>query len=409
MPVGSGADIGGRRPRAGSVAAVSMLGAWCVGVVALIGFRMGHPALKPLSQVLPLLVGFSLFALVGAILLHRRPGNAVGWVLAWVGTASVMLALGTAYAEHAFVNAPGTLPAASAVAWFSAWMWLPTLVPAVTVLPLVFPDGHPPSRRWRPVVVASVAGIVLGSVPTMFRPRLYIGETGFGFEVANPVQVTFSAGVLDAVEGVGMVLIAGCSVLAIASMVVRFRSSGAVGRRQIAWVLYALVAIVLVIPLGDLLPSSLGSVMGVLIGAIPVAIGIAVTRHGLYEIDRLVNRTAVYILLTGLLIAVYVGLVFLLQPVLRPLTGSSDAAVAASTLGVAASFGPLRRRVQSAVDRRFNRARYDAVRTIEEFGHRLRDELDPETLRGEIVAVLEETVLPQHASVWLRSGALEGR
>lgn len=260
------------------------------------------------------------------------------------------------------------------------------------------------SGRWRVVVVGAIVGLCTGSLAAAIGPTTYVGETGFGFAVPNRFASTISPDLLETWETSGGVAIAAAAVLANLSLLLRFRRADPATRRQISWVVYAVTASVLLGSAADLLPRPAASaVVALTLAAIPVSILIAVTRYHLYDIDRLVNRTLVYATTTAVLVGLYSAVVVALQLLLRPWTGSSDVAVAGSTLAVAAAFGPLRRRVQSVVDRRFARARYDAQRTVAAFTDRLRRSLDIDEFEVELREVITVTLHAEHAAIWLRS------
>jgi hypothetical protein len=285
-----------------------------------------------------------------------------------------------------------------------SWLWLPTTGLIPTFLFLVFPDGRLPSPRWRPV--AFYAAFALGSfVATV---ALLPGPLSGTPSVRNPVSPFPGAIGLDQVLLPLFALFFVAVVLSIAALVLRFRRSRGVERLQMKWIAYAsglyavavfLDSTVLYKPFAK--PFEIIDVL--MINAIPLAAGVAIFRYRLYDIDLLINRTLVYGLTTAAIGAAFLGGIVVLQTVLRPLTGGSELAVAASTLACFALFQPLRIRMQRFVDRRFSRSRYDAVRTLEAFGDRLRDEVDLDAVCTDLVDAVRNTVQPAHASVWLRA------
>ena len=345
------------------------------------------------------------FATVGALLASRRPDNAVGWLLLATAVAFSLQALGEVYVQRrdnfAFLQ----------VAWVAGWAWYVWVVLTAVFLPLVFPDGRLLSRRWRVVGWLGAAALGASIIGTGFRP----GRLDLEADVTNPLGVHGAAGDFVAVVGtVGNVLAGVAAVLSAASLVVRFRRARGVARQQIKWFAFVglLVVFGLALAIGQvLLPGSWRDPVGAvgwftflfacLIG-LPAAVGIAVFKHRLYDIDLVIKRTLVYGSLTALLLVTYLVLVLVFRLVLSPVTGDSDLAVAGSTLAVAALFRPLRSRIQAVVNRRFYRERYDAARTLEGFAGRLRDELDLETLGVDLRAVVRETMAPAHVSLWLR-------
>ena len=351
------------------------------------------------------------FATVGALVASRRPENRVGWLLLATSLAFGLQTLGEVY------SSVPSAPAYVAVSWVAAWAWYVWMLLAAVFLPLVFPNGRLLSRRWRPAMWLGCAALAASIVGEAFRPGDLDLEHAQGVRpVQNPLGVSGWLADLVAIAGpLGSALSAGAFVLAAASLVVRFRRARESERQQLKWFAFfglltlggLALAIVAVLFPGDL-SDPIGAVgwftflFGSLIG-VPVATGIAILRHRLYDIDLVIKRTLVYGVLTALLVATYLSLVLLFRIVLSPLTGDSDLAVAGSTLAVAALFRPLRSRTQSVVDRRFYRSRYDAARTLEAFSGRLRDELDLETLASDVRSVARDTLQPAHVSLWLRN------
>ena len=350
------------------------------------------------ANELSLLLVFLCFAAVGAVLASRRPGNAVGWICSAIGFTAFLGGLSESYAAYAVAH-PGTLPGAGLVAWpGGTWLWYVTVGLTVIFLPLLFPTGHPPSPRWRPVAWAAGLAVAVVCLAAGASP----GPLGDGLS-ANPFP--FQAPWADAlIDRVGLPVLGGFVLAAAASLVVRFRRAAGVERQQLKWFTYAaaiqavLTAAAAVSPsLDDRIPDVLDN-LGY--AAVPLAIGAAILRYRLYDIDRIINRTVVYGLVTVILALGYgVGVL-----VLGQLLGRSrpSLAVAGATLGVAALFQPARRRVQLAVDRRFNRRRYDAARTIAAFSARLRDEVELDTLTSELRAVVDQTMEPTTTTLWLR-------
>jgi hypothetical protein len=350
-----------------------------------------------------LLVGFSAFAVVGALLVAKRPTNAIGWIMAAVALMLSIFLAGDAYAAYVMVTRGHPDALAVVGAWTGSWYWYMLLALVLIYMPLLFPDGRLPSHRWLPVGVLAGVGTLSIVVLAGLADTLSVNEAP-GYEIDNPIGIEGLGyiedlpvfGVLTSILFVGIV---GAG----ASVVMRFRRSRGVERQQMKWFVYA-VAPMLLIPTEDYLPGIIGSVaFGVVLIGLPTAIGIAVLRYRLYEIDLVINRTLVYVPLTVLLAATYLAGVVGLQHVFRALTGQeSTLAVVASTLLIAALFNPLRRRVQAFVDRRFYRRKYDARKTLETFSAKLRDETDLEALNAELVGVVRDTMQPAHVSLWLQ-------
>ena len=349
-----------------------------------------------------LLVGFSAFAVVGALLVAKRPTNAIGWIMAAVAMVSIFLA-GDSYAAYVMVTRGRPDALAVVGAWIGSWYWFLLLALVLIYLPLLFPDGRLLSRRWLPVAVLVGIGMLGVVVLGALADTLPLNEAP-GYKIDNPIGIEGLGHVEDlpvfgVLTGIVFVGIIG----AVASVVLRFRRSRGVERQQMKWFVYA-VAPMLLIPTENYLPGIVSSVAlaAVLIG-LPTAIGIAVLRYRLYDIDVLINRTLVYGSLTALLVAAYVVSIAILQAAFRSLTGQdSQLTIVASTLAIAALFNPLRRRIQEFVDRRFYRRKYDAAKTLEAFSARLRDETDLAELNEELLGVVRETMQPAHVSLWLR-------
>jgi hypothetical protein len=383
----------------------SMLAVFAVGYgAAPLSVANGNFQRQP-GFYLAMVLAFTAFMVVGAVIVAHRPGNAIGWIFSAVGLLSAAGALGMEYAEYAYVTRPGSLPGA-VVAVSLYWFWFPLLGLILVFTPLLFPTGRLLSARWRPVAVAAAVGLAAVTVLAALQPTIRLQNEDY--TVGNPIGI---AGVPDPEAGgaVGTVLLGllfGCMAAAVASVVVRFRRSRGVERQQLKWFTYAAALLFLSFLLtGFLLPAGpvTDVVFGLTIALVPTAAGVAILRYRLYDIDRLINRTLVYGLLTALLGAVYAGAVLLLGQLFGGMgTEPPSWAVAGATLAVAALFQPARRRIQAVVDRRFNRRKYDAAKTIEAFSARLRDEIDLDTLSAELLAVVHQTMEPTRASLWLR-------
>jgi hypothetical protein len=335
------------------------------------------------------------FLTVGAFLAGRRPGNAVGWLLLGWGMVMAFCSFTGAYVDRGTVRDPGSLPGPQWAAWAEAMVWHPAFA-LLAFLLLLFPHGRLPSRRWRPFAWCIVAVYLTLSLSAALSPAavgLYHPNVTppVNLPVAHAADVVFGSLLL------GQLFLLGVCVLLV---VLRLRRASGEERQQIKWFVYTVVTVILVFVVTTLMIGA--GVLFPLFGLIPVSVAVAVFKYRLYEIDRLINRTLVYGLLTALLVGVYAGLVFLLGRLLDPATGDSALAVAASTLAVAALFQPARRRVQALVDRRFNRGRYDAAQTVERFSGRLRDHIDLDTLSAELLSVVDQTVQPAAVSLWLR-------
>jgi hypothetical protein len=339
-------------------------------------------------------LGFSGIPIVGALMASRLPGNPYGWVWCASGLA------------YGLSDVAGPLAVAVAgpawVFWvMAAWGWMSALGLLVFVF-LLFPTGRLPSSRWRWVARAAGAITVLLMVAVLFF------DDPNDPTVVGPWALDAAAGrYLSRAAETGLLAMFLLVLAGMASLVLRFRRANPIERRQLTWFLYATVLFAAVLVLDGVLEVLPTGVIGAVINALaftllPVAVGVAVLRYRLYEIDRIVSRTVSYGLLTAGLIGLYLLVVALLRPLLEPLTGSSTLAVAGSTLAVAAAFNPARKRLQAAVDRRFDRARYDAVRAVDHFAARLRDQVDLNEITAGLCDTVDATVAPGRVAVWLR-------
>jgi hypothetical protein len=341
------------------------------------------------------------FSVVGALIVVHRPGNRLGGLLLVGALAIGVEKLAQELVQYGLRH-PGAVPALEWIGWVSNWAWVPAIL-MILLLPVLFPDGQPLSPRWWPLVWAMVAGALVSLVGSALIPGIVDAPS-----LPNPLGLSGAAGVrLEEVLPKLFVGLPVAAVIGAASLIVRFRRAQGVERQQLKWLAYA-AGVLMIAPL---VPDSwLGGWASTAVNlaqwAIPAAIGVAILRYRLYDIDRLINRTIVYGLLTVLLAGVYAGAVIVLGQVFGGLGDEPPSwAVAGATLAVAALFQPARRRIQQVVDRRFNRRKYNAAKTVEAFSARLRDELDLDTLSVELLAVVDETMQPTQASLWLRPSA----
>jgi hypothetical protein len=340
------------------------------------------------------------YATVGLVLGLRRPANPIGWLyaasgLVWALIIPFELWLNTLLLSHR----PLALAGQVAVV-FRETGWAPAIALGITLPFLLLPDGRLRSRRWRLVVATTVAGVALLVIGGSLAP----GQLTNGpIPIDKPFGLPGPAGRIAAAAVVtGLVLYALSLPAALVCVVLRFRAALGMERQQLRWVAAgAALAVLLLLPLpgGALVP---GFLTAVAVLAVPVSVAVAVLRYRLWDLDRLISRTVTYLLVTALLAVPYL----LILPVAARLAeGAGSLAVAAATLAAAALFQPLRRRIQDLVDRRFNRRRYDAARTVAGFAARLRDQVDLDALEAELLAVVEQTVAPTRASLWLRPSA----
>jgi hypothetical protein len=377
--------------------------AWSLCAGCLVG-GFGAVVLQVLNgaglRSAPLAASLLAFAVVGGLVASRQPRNPVGWLLVAVAVGITVRFVGESYAHYALITAPGSLPGGLEAAWVQ-WSWFGVVAILAIFLPLYFPTGRLLSPRWRPVLWLGVAYLSAAVISNALQP----GPTEWlaGVRPArNPVVYLPAAKPLLAVIGVaGLCLLPGIGG-AIASLVVRFRRSQGIERQQLKWFTYAAALAPLPFLVYEVVPGAFELLLALLLPLVPISVGIAILRYRLYEIDRIINRTLVYGLLTAILGLCYAAgsLVFVL--VAGAGTGPPSWLVAAATLAAAAVFRPARRRIQAVVDRRFNRRRYHAARTIEGFSARLRDEIDLDGLSAELLAVVDQTMEPTRASLWLR-------
>jgi hypothetical protein len=343
------------------------------------------------------------YAAVGFVVARRQPGNPIGWILiTWIavfvlsGVAGGYAALYYRFGHHGLPLAP--------VAVLLTPLWAPALLLFPVVI-LLFPDGRLAAQRWRWVLRAyAVAGalasaaIFAPAVTAVARQDVRIDAAGNLISTGRP-----RGGLLAVAAPLGLGLILVIVLSFVVHQVLSWRRAAGERRQQLKWLATgaAVTLVVVAASLGFSSTSVVGEILGIGLAALPVGIGVGILKYRLYEIDRIISRTLGYAIVTGLLVGVYAGLVLLATQVLR---FHSSVAVAMSTLAAAALFNPLRRRVQHAVDRRFNRARYDAGQTVTAFAARLKDAVDLDSVRDDLAATVENALEPAHVSVWVRAG-----
>src|SRR5215211_3094811 len=370
------------------------------GVILQISFNWAGPT------DLPFAIGFIAVQLgaatAGAIISSRLPGNVVGWIFLAIGLLlGLMFAVG-AYADLAIDMGYDTLPGGWIATWIGSWIFIPAAFGLPMFLLLLFPDGRFISRAWR------LAGWVLGAtvIFAAASKALVPGRIPPGLD--NPLAPSGVAGeVFMVLDSVTDALALPAFALAVAGLAVRLRRSRGVERQQLKWFTYCAALVGAGFGMGVFITGPLGGLaflVGLLaLAGLPVAAGIAILRYRLYDIDVIVNRTLVYGSLTATLVAGYVGSVVSLQYLFRVLTGGgSQLAIVASTLVIAALFNSLRRRIQSFIDRRFYRKKYDVAKTLEEFSAKLRDETDLHALSNDTLEAVRDTMQPAHVSLWLK-------
>ena len=363
---------------------------------------------ESLGGTILVMLAFATYLVVGLVLVARRPGHRLGWVLTAIGVLTLFGVLAESYAMVALVISPGHLPGGTFAAWIQNWYWFPLLGLIFLFVPMLFPDGRPLSPRWNWLYYTGTLCLLLMTVLGWMKPTLTGGDgENPDYRIDNPIGVDAVGDLEQSTHGdVLFFTLLALGLCALVSLALRFRRSRDLERQQLKLFLFSGVLMV-VLPIGEemglerLLPET-NLFFAVAIGLPPVAIGVAVLRYRLYDIDRLISRTLSYALLTGLLLALYLGAVTALTAVTAPVTGDSPLAVAAATLLAAAAFGPARRRIQAIVDRRFNRARYDAARTVEAYRGSLRDHVEIAALTTELLGAVDKTVQPIKTVLWLR-------
>jgi MFS family permease len=351
-----------------------------------------------------------LFTTIGALVASRQPKNTIGWIFCAMGLFSTSSVASGQYAIYAVVSSPGSLPWGGTAAWLEAFLGGPIIIALFALLLLLFPDGRTPSHRWRAALWLDLIVAVLLFVGS-FKPGPM--ETS-SLDVANPLGIEEIGALLNALLFVGVYLALALTVLGVVSLMVRMRRSRAEERQQIKWFAFAGAIMCAVLATGPLLWSLSRSSPGVTliwpllfisaVSTIPVATGIAILKYRLYDIDVLINRTLVYGALTATLALVYFGGIATTEAIFRALTGQKQQpqlAIVVSTLVISALFNPLRRRIQSFIDRRFYRSKYDTRKTLEAFSAKLRDETDLDALSDDLVGVVRVTMQPAHVSLWL--------
>lgn len=399
-----------------SVMRVRLVAAWCVLVAALpVAGAIVEASVPPAAgagedrwYVALGLVGLALMmAALAALLLIRKPENRVGWLFATAVSAITYSTFATTYAQVSSASAH-PLVGVSYVAWASTWLMPFVLWLCIILLLLTFPDGRLPSRRWRPVLLFTFALFGVNIVAAMVRPGA-LDESG---GIANPLGWETAGPAVEMIGTVFWPLASLLSMVSASSLVVRYRFASGMQRQQLKWLATSGVLIVtgglLAFAAGNVLEGNNGSVLGTvasfLVGgglvSVPVFAALAILRYRLYDLDRIVSRTLSYALLTGLLAVLYGTVVFLCLGILTVVYGAdSKVSVAIATLAVSAAFRPARKRVQALVDRRFNRARYDAEVTVRTFAERMREPFDVDDVRADLLATTAGVVNPSLVQV----------
>jgi hypothetical protein len=399
--VADGTDGTVRRFRLASPFTATVLGVLAVILLAVaitLSFPVHQWSILGTGPIVPVVV---IYAAVGVIVARRQPRNPIGWILIIFILVFVFSAVAGYYAVLYYRLGHHGLPLAAAAVLLQPF-WAPALL-LFPVAILLFPDGRLASRRWRRVLQVYVVAGALASA-ALFSPavtavaRHDVRLDAFGDVVSS--GKSHGGGLLTVAEVLGVLLILVIWLSFVAHQVLSWRRATGERRQQLKWLASgaAVTLMVLAASFGISSTSVSGEVLGIGLAALPVGIGVGILKYRLYEIDRIISRTLAYAIVTGVLVGVYAGLVLLATGVLR---FHSTVAVAVSTLAAAALFSPVRRRVQHAVDRRFNRARYDADEAVTAFAARLQDAVDLDSVRDDLTGVVQQTLEPAHLSVWV--------
>lgn len=354
------------------------------------------------------------FATVGALVAARRPGNPVGWIF---GVGALLLALSDfaeQYAVFALVTNPGALSGGLLMGWIRLWASTLGFYLIFTFTLLLFPGGRLLSQRWRPVMWLAVAAAGMLAVAAALQP----GPFSFIPSIRNPLGIEGVSGVFPWVDGIVSTFVLAVVGLCAVSVILRFRRAHGEERQQLKWIAYAATLLLLYAIIGALIGMlspqyalALELAEAPVFVALPIAVGIAILKYRLYNIDLIIRRTLIYAALTGALALVYFGSVAVLEALFRAVTSQEQPqlVIVLSTLAIAALFAPLRRRMQNAIDRRFYRRKYDAEKTIAAFSAVLREELELDQLDTALLSVIQETFQPESLSLWRPDASYPGK
>jgi len=390
--------------------AVVAIGLGVAAVTAVVAGLLLMPPERSTPDLLLFLVVVVTVSGVGTFLAMRVPGNVIGWLLLASGLLFGYGILSGGYAYRSIDDPTGLWPGTALLGWLNNLLFLPPVMIVVVAVPLVFPDGHLLSPRWRWVAAALAIGTLAAGVRPAFAPGP-MGDLG----IDNPFGRPGLEPLINTIDTLAAVTALPVFIASMASVVVRYRRGGPIERHQLKWLIAVTALAAASLPfafvggtLGLTVAANAAWFVGFLaIAALPIAIGIAILRYRLFEIDRIISRTLGWAIVTGVLVAVFAGAVVLLQAALTPFTHENTIAVAASTLVAFALFQPLRRRVQRAVDRRFDRARYDGQKTVDAFAEQLRDRVELTAIRGGVLATVDTVVRPTSMGLWLRRPAAD--
>ena len=403
---------------AGSNRRVWLIWLFCVvgTLVTAILYYLNQPVLRGLTAGPIVGLAFTLsYSTLGAIIVINRPRNPIGWLLLGLATAATVVGFAIQYSVYGLVTVaphmtlglgredPRQLIGARFMGWLQSW-GQSIYFPALVALPyLLYPNGKLPSRRWRPAIWLVVFAVTLSTLSVILEPGPiynYAGSQAIRLPMNNPTGVTLPSWISDAMSwgwGLSIMVV----MISLFAPISRYRKAKGTERQQLKWFVYfASIFLVLFFIFG----GGLGEAgLGIIVLIPPVAAAIAIVQYRLYDIDLIINRTLVYGSITAILAVTYLASVAVLQSIISRVTGQqSSIAIVATTLIIAALFQPLRRRVQSFVDRRFYRRKYNMERTLAEFGASLRDDVDQDALSDSLLSAITEAIQPEHLSLWLR-------
>lgn len=400
-------------PKRSELESIAVLFIWCLalllctaGSVFLYLNRATFAPGDPLSHIAGDILSVGSVT-AGALIVRKYPGHLVGWLFCYLALPIAVYSFTSEYAIFGLVVSSQELPGAAFCAWLQIWVLYLTFPGYLAIPYLLFPDGRLLSPRWRIVVWLAIASTVLTVASQIFIPGEIEIFRSFGsvmLPVANPTGIEIRRSFFEAFEGLGWLVGISTLLASIFALVLRFRRSSGVTRRQLKWLAYLSGVFTMGIMVSIFLPGELNSIVGTILFAgllvsFPAGVGVAILRHQLYDIDLLIKRTLVYSLLTGALTLLYFVSVLLLQ---RIFPAQSQLSIVLSTLFIAALFNPLRNRIQIGIDRRFYRQKYDAEKILTAFSESIRDEIELERISELLVIVAQETIQPEHVSLWMR-------
>jgi len=385
--------------------AVLPLTAAIIVAIRILSILNGETKNYELSLVISSLV----VVVAGTLIISRQPSNTIGWLLVTGSICMFLAEFVLQWARYSLITRPGALPFGAIAAWLSLWLWTPVIFCFFILLPLLFPTGRPLSAGWRKVIHFAWFEFIL----TVIMFGLYPGPMEGLEPISNPIELNLPVSIFETLDLISTISLLALIGLALISVVARYRISQGDERAQMKWFLFAFATLfvnaargIIAEDLGLIpaLPEGLDNALFTMnIALIVVAIGIAILKYRLYEIDVIIRKTLVYGLLTISLAVVYFGSIALIQGIIQPFSGrDSPIGIVISTLTIAVLFSPLRQRIQVAIDRRFYRSKYDKEKILSAFNAGLREQIDLEQTTDQMVRLIQETMMPRHISVWIK-------